>query len=218
MAGAAGKVAVAGGGRVQVLDVASSTMTSYELPGVAHVAFDAESKLLAATPTSVFQEVEGGALGSVYDAPSDGGAIHGLVTSGSRVWMALGTELGVLEAGVVSRTTGVGLPADAKLVASTTGDVWALAAGELLRFSRDAQGEGAELWKEGVEPIFARACSQCHLASGPAGIDLSTYTAWVSRRSAIQERVVVQRNMPPPGADFSEEDRAAIAAWVQSGL
>ncbi|AUX43382.1 hypothetical protein SOCE26_048300 [Sorangium cellulosum] len=213
-----GRVAMAGSGVVQAFDPAAGQVTTFTLPGAAHVAFDPEGRLLASTATSLYGEDQDGALALLYEVEEAGASIHGLVTSGDRVWLAVGPELGLLSAGVVVRSTGLGLPLDARLIEASTGDVWAIAGGELLRFSADtSQGDEGALWEQRIRPIMEAACSRCHQPGGPAGIDLSTYATWVSRRTAIQQRVIVERDMPPPGFDFSEADREAVAAWIQGG-
>ncbi|WP_437827732.1 c-type cytochrome [Sorangium sp. So ce1153] len=210
-----GRIALAGADAVQAFELAAEEITTFAVPGAAHVAFDPEGRLVAATATSVYRENDDGALALVYEAEEGGPAIHGLAASGSHVWLGIGSELGLLERDAVVRTEGIGLALDARLIAASTGDVWAIAGGELLRFSADAsQGEDADSWEAQIRPIVEASCSLCHLPGGPAAIDLSTYAAWVSHRTAIRQRVVVERDMPPPGIEFSESDREIIAAWI----
>jgi mono/diheme cytochrome c family protein len=46
-------------------------------------------------------------------------------------------------------------------------------------------------------------------------VDLSTAAAWLEGRDEIGERVLRRRTMPPAGRPLSEDDRAAIAAWLR---
>jgi mono/diheme cytochrome c family protein len=213
-----GRIAMAGSDIVQAFDLGSMQITTFKLPGAAHVTFDPEGRVVAATSTSVYREDEGGALALLYEPEDAGETLHGLVTSGDQVWLAIGTELGVVQSDTVVLTTGLALAPDAALIGAGSGDVWALAGGGLLRFSAErSHGEEARSWDEQIGPIVAAHCNRCHLPDGAAGIDLSTYATWVSRRAAISQRVVVERSMPPPGFEFADADRAAIAAWVEGG-
>ncbi|HEX7665936.1 MAG TPA: cytochrome c, partial [Polyangiaceae bacterium] len=65
-------------------------------------------------------------------------------------------------------------------------------------------------------PVFARACAACHLPNGVSGTDLSTADDWAKEKSAIHERVVVQRSMPPAGHAITDADREAIRAWTEA--
>jgi mono/diheme cytochrome c family protein len=216
LAGTKGRVAVAGSGQVQVLDIAGEMLTSFDLPDAAYVAFDPKGKLLAATTTALYQETGANELSPIYEPASE--SIHGLVACGSRVWLATGAELGVVEDGAVLRTNGLALADDGELVPSSTSDVWVVAGGDLQRFSAEAsQGDGAAEWDKDIGPIMSRSCGQCHLPNGPAGIDLSTYQNWISHRAAINQRVVVEHSMPPPGSDFSDADRKTIETWIAGG-
>jgi mono/diheme cytochrome c family protein len=71
-------------------------------------------------------------------------------------------------------------------------------------------------FRASIAPVFARACSSCHLPSGPSGIDLSTPEAWQAERANIHDRVVVRHTMPPEGHTLSDTDLAAIRAWTES--
>jgi mono/diheme cytochrome c family protein len=82
-----------------------------------------------------------------------------------------------------------------------------------------AAGDGepprrAASWSTGIAQIFARACASCHGAAPSSGIDLSTSAAWERRLPLLRRRVLVNRDMPPPGHPLSDRDREAIDAWT----
>ena len=222
VAAGGGKVALAVDGGLRVYDKAAET--DIALPDAAFVAFDGTGALVAATAHGVYQ-VNNGAASLVYDAGSR--TVHELASSGARVWFAVDGDLGVVEAGAVSLASGGTLAPDARLVGSRSGDVWAIAGGQLLRFSTQAQaggpGNDEATWTANIQPIYAAICSNCHSPPGSgkdsSGIDLSTYAAWVARKSKIHTRVVDQAGtptqMPPPTSGFTLTDaqRQAIADW-----
>jgi hypothetical protein len=69
-------------------------------------------------------------------------------------------------------------------------------------------------WERTIRPLFARACAECHLRDGEAGIDLGTSVAWKSRRADVRRCVVVDKTMPPSGRPFSDADREIVRAWI----
>jgi mono/diheme cytochrome c family protein len=198
-------------GRVRVFDTKATSFASFPTASAAeHVAFDAEGRLLVSTSYQIYVE-DGASLSLRYKD----GSIHGLVNAGKRVWFAAGEELGTLEAGVAYRSSGATLDASAALVASASGDVWAMAGSEPQRFTVDS-GDAADeqKWQTSMQPIFARVCSKCHLPGGDARIDMSSYAAWIAHVATIEDRVLVKQSMPPAGTTLPDEDRMAIAAWV----
>jgi hypothetical protein len=68
-------------------------------------------------------------------------------------------------------------------------------------------------WEQAIHPLFARACTPCHLRAGEAGLDLSTFAAWKSRRADVRRCVVVDKTMPP-GHPLSDADRETVRAWI----
>jgi mono/diheme cytochrome c family protein len=194
-------------------DPAPLATRSYALRGVAGAAVGPDGRLYAATRRAVYATKPDGELTLVYDAEAD--TLHGLVASGGHVWFADGTELGVVDGDHVAETAGAHVASDATLAPSSSGDVWVLAAGALQRFARvDAEPALAASWATTLAPIFARSCSACHLPHGASGTDLSTAEDWESERSAIRDRIVVSKTMPPEGHPLSDQDRQAIGAWV----
>jgi mono/diheme cytochrome c family protein len=215
---------VGGGGRgagvapdaLVFFDAARLSARTYPLHGVTHAAVGPDGRLYAATSRAVYAALPDGELGLVYDAGEE--SIHGLVASGGHVWFADGPELGVVDGEKVAETAGARLAGDATLAASSSGDVWVMAAGGLQRFARvDPEPALGAAWSGTLASIFARVCSACHQPNGSAGTDLSTAEAWQSERSAIRARVVVSKTMPPEGHPLSDADRAAIGSWLDSG-
>jgi hypothetical protein len=201
--------------KLVVFTATNRAARSYALPEASAVAVGPDGRLYATTPRGVFASNAGGGLDLVYETSSD--SIHGLVASAEHVWFADGTELGVIDNGRVAETTGAKIAPDAKLLASTSGDVWVLAGGALSRFARlDPEPEIARAWNEKLSGVFARSCASCHLPNGPSGVDLSTAEAWHSHRAMIKERVMTSRTMPPSGRPLADEDREAIRAFTEA--
>lgn len=199
---------------VKSFDPVAKTMVLYPLAGAAYAAFDPAGRLVVATKRVIYVEHEAGVLTLRHKEIED---VHGLVTSGPRVWFTAGGELGVLDDGGVHRSRGANVPFTAKLLAAADGDVWTLDDGTLQRFGVDADADIKErTWSETIRPVFERACSKCHLPGGTAGVDLSSYRAWAAHATSIEDRVVVRKQMPPAGNELSDVDRAAIAKWVEA--
>jgi mono/diheme cytochrome c family protein len=213
LSGAAGFGAGVAPDAVLVFD-ATMTAHAFPLPGVTRVVLGPDGRLYATTRRALYASTEHGDLQLVYDA--DGDLLHGLAVSGEHVWFADGSELGVVDGDHVAETTGAKVPADARLAPSPGGDVWVLAGSGLARFARaEAEPSLASAWSSQLAPIFARACSRCHMADGVSGTDLSTAEGWQSERAEIADRVVKNHTMPPEGHPLSDADRAVIGAWVE---
>jgi mono/diheme cytochrome c family protein len=218
LAATGGRVAGVGSGAIHLFDATKGMDTSFTLPEAAFAAFDGKGKLIGATRHALYMEDDKGGLAPLVDLPDS--EVHGLVGSASGVWVATGTELGLLTDGKFDISKGANLPTDAKLVAASSGDVWALSGGALSRYSATPPGDET-LWNQTVQPVFTRVCSSCHLPGGTANIDLSYYGSWVARRELIGQRVIDKKPtpMPPPTSPqmLTMEDIAAIQAWVKSG-
>lgn len=218
LAGGGGRIAGVSSGAIHLFDVTKGMDSSFELEEAAFATFDAKGKVVAATKTALYMEDDKGGLSPLVDLSDT--AVHGLANSPSGVWVAMGTELGLLANGKFNATKGLALPADAKLIGSSSGDVWALSANTLSRYSATPPGDES-LWNMTVQPVFTRVCSACHLPGGTANTDLSYYGAWVERRQLISQRVIDKTPTPMPptasGVNLSTDDLAAIQAWVQSG-
>jgi hypothetical protein len=215
LAGAGGRLAgISGDGKLHVFDVTSGSDRAFVVPGVAFVTFDAGAKVVAATPHALYGEDADGGITKLLDLSAP---VHGLAGAPTGVWVAMGTELGLLTGNTLGASSGAGLAPDASLVASSSGDVWALSKGTLARFSANSPGDES-LWEQTVLPVFTQVCSQCHLPGGTANIDLSYYGAWVARRKLIDQRVFqkVPTAMPPSSASvmLTADDLAALKAWI----
>jgi mono/diheme cytochrome c family protein len=214
LAGGGGSGVGVAEGALLLFDASTLATRAYALPGVTGAALGPDGQLYAATPRALYATTPAGDLSLLYDAERS--TIHGLVASGSRVWFADGTELGVIDRDTVSETNGAGVPADATLAPSASGDVWVLAAGSLQRFRQASPDRSPLAWSTTLAPIFARVCSSCHEPGGASGVDLSTAAAWDSERAAIRDRVLVSKTMPPESHPLPAADRAAIGAWAQA--
>lgn len=217
VAGGGGRVALTTAAGVLVIDLMTEGATEFPLPGAALVTFDAEGRLVAATPDELFVEDAEGRLASV--AWPGAGPIHGLASSGTRVWVAAGEALGLLENGAVKPALGAIIAPDTRLIGSPSGSVWTLTAGALAGYSADSSGEAGdhEAWDVNIAPVLDRSCNACHLPDGPAKSDLSTYETWVAKRGVLLQRVITERSMPPQGSELSEADREAIRVWLEGG-
>jgi hypothetical protein len=203
-----------GGDRLRVLDVASKGVSGYTAPTgrTAFVAMNTRGRLFVASTDAIWAEDLHGDLRLRFATSGSGGALHGLVASGDRVWFADGTELGLIEGDRVRETSGAGIDRAATLVGSPSGDVWTLTAGTLARWA--APSEHGPDWTATIAPVFHRACETCHRVGGEAGVSLATQADWERRGERIRRRVFVDGDMPPPDHPLSERDRAAIRAWL----
>ena len=217
-----GRAAVFSGEEVRTFDAATRKVTTFAIAAVG-AAFDGHGRLVVATENALYSEDKSGELELRYLARDHERPLHSLTGTTARIWFAAGDELGVVDStasearSAIAVTHGTQLAATAQLIGSATGDVWVLTAGQLRRFGRDdAALHPSERWAQLVAPVFARACTACHLPDGRAGIDLSTPAAWDARRALIRERVIDKRSMPPAGSPLSEADRGTIQTWLDS--
>ncbi len=210
-----------GGGRFALLDDSSISIIdkngrgeSFAVPGAVAIAVGAVGELFVATPNAVYGERDG-TLQQIFEPEQ--GVARDVIASGKVLWALAGGEVFVLNGKDNPHTSGAALPDDARLIASRSGDVWVLAGGTVRRYTLDNGAVGsAEEWSAKIEPIYTRSCSSCHRNGGTAGIDLSTYDAWVARRAAIVQRVFIERTMPPPGAGaLADEERETIRAFIE---
>jgi hypothetical protein len=213
IAGGGGRVVI-GGERLRVFDVARSKVSAFALPGAASSSFavTASGKVFVATAETIWGEGDHGDLHVVFDAP--GMTLHGLAAAGDRVWFADGPELGVIEGGRVRETKGARVSPAAQITGSPSGDVWTLTSGSLARYAV-ASDPGAA-WDGVVAPVFHRACEGCHRPGGESGVPLGTREAWEKRRETLRRRVLVDRDMPPPGHGLSDADRRSLQAWIEA--
>lgn len=207
-----GFVAMIGTDVVDVVNVTNGLTTRYALPGVTGAALDGRGRLFATTRRAVYGADASGALVLLVDSGRDD--VHGVAVAGDRVWIARGGELGIVQDARIVETVGVGLPADAKLKGSPSGDVWVLGGGKLLRYQPLLDAAPASRWSEDVAPVFARSCAGCHQPNGVSGIDLSTESAWTNGRATIARRVLEEKTMPPSGHPLSDADRQLLKQWL----
>lgn len=218
MTGAKGRVAGVSDGKFHVFDLGTGKDSAFSVPDASFVTFDDSGKLVGATHHALYMEDDKGGMARLIDLGTTN--VHGLAGAPSGVWVAMDGEVGLLSGSTLGESSGAGLPADAELIASSSGDVWALSQGKLLRYSAASPGDQS-LWQSTVQPVFDRVCSQCHLPGGSANIDLSYYGAWVARRQLIDQRVFdkMPTQMPPTSASvqLTTDDLAAIKAWIDDG-
>lgn len=228
LAGGGGKGAAMTSAAVRLFDLVDEHDRVFALEGPRFVAVDPHGRLYAATDREVYEESPSGELSLRYETKET--KIHGLVASQDLIWFADGGDLGVIDPGAelpahVSVTRNLRLSHDARLEPSGSRDVWAIASGALLRFALGpnaaplaapmTDAERAARWPSMIQPIFARACTPCHLPDGEANADLSTLEAWKSRGKEIRRRVIMKKAMPPKGHSISDADRAAIEEWTR---
>ncbi len=204
-------------GAVATFDTRSGKLARYGVSSPVATLIDTAGRLVVATEDTLYRE-SGESLVKLYvssDAP-----IRGLVLSSGVVWVQIGDTLAVLDEAEVRRAQAGMIPADGKLLSSSTGDVWVLSQGTLKRFGEDTGGGASEdQWKNTVQPVFTRLCSLCHMPGGSANMDLSTYKSWVARKDAMRKRVVemTPSPMPPKGAgSLTQDELTAVSAWLDT--
>jgi mono/diheme cytochrome c family protein len=213
LAGADSRAVSASDGKVTVFDATTAESFAYDLEGAEQATFDATGRIVVRTADSVYIEAPDKTLVLRYKGSK--GALRGLAASDVRVWFVEGEELAALEADAAYVTSGTKIAADATLLGSPTGDVWVLDKGSLSRYAAETgDSEDRKQWEETVQPLYMGSCTPCHAPGGSAGIDLSTYGAWVARRDVIRTRVVEKKTMPPEGIMFTDAQRKVIADWV----
>lgn len=197
---------------------------SYALAGIVAAALDARGDLFAATATTVYRAAGDGDLRAIY--LSDG-RLRWLTAAGPRVWFADdqglllyddGPTAIVVSDGIVSPREGGAGPGspEASPRAAADGSLWLVAGATTTRLVPDRPSTLEARWTETIQPLFARACAECHRDGGKGDLDLSTAAAWQAARDDILDRTVHRRTMPPGGRTLSEDDRNAIAAWARA--
>jgi len=210
LVGGGGFGAVVSADGLRLFDASTFEAHRYALTGMTAAALGDDGRLYVLTPRALYAERPAGDLAIVFDAQAN--VLHGLVASGKRIWFGDGDRLGVVDGDHVAEAERVISP-EAKLAASPSGDVWVIDRESARRFSVDTGG-AADAWAATLAPIFARACASCHRPGGVSGTDLSSVDAWRAERAAIEERVVIQHQMPPEGHPISDADRQVIHAWA----
>jgi len=68
-----------------------------------------------------------------------------------------------------------------------------------------------------VQSIMTNKCNACHNARDAAGgTVLETYDQVKAKADRINQRVIVEKTMPP-GAVLSSEETAILKCWISSG-
>jgi mono/diheme cytochrome c family protein len=215
--GGFGRVAGLVGGALRVFTPKSGGARDYTLPGVTALVLDASGKLLIAVGTELYREQEDGNLRRVHVGQAP---ITQMVLSGPDVWMLQGDSLMLLQGGRLRRGPPGLVQPGTQLIGSPSGALWLLRDGALSMLdTADGGGADRSLWRRTVLPIFTRLCAVCHLPGGSAGIDMSTYETWASRKESIDVRVLQGKPTPMPpagGGTLTPEERAALRTWLDN--
>jgi hypothetical protein len=212
LVGSGSRVAARTAAGVRVFDVDATRFVDYALAGVTGVALDARARLVVTTAGAIYSENDRGEL--VFRRRS-AAALRDVVQSGERTWLVAGEGLALWDGDDLRPATDVRVPEGARILPSSSGDVWLLAGGALTRFSVLASPD-LQRWIETVRPVFARRCTPCHLPEGTGNRDLTTYAAWVMHRGLIRGRVLTDMDMPPPPSALQPMEREALAQWLES--
>lgn len=203
-------------GEVRVFDLQAPSVSSYAVRDPVAAAFLPDGRLLVAAARAIYREdVPGGELLRIHASDEP---ITEMVVSGAVAWLRIGGALCVLDGSTLRRSEPVPAPGEVALHPSESGDVWLRADGNLRRFSSggDEQADSSR-WERDVQPLFATYCKLCHLPGGSAGIDLSTYRSWTTRRALIEQRVLLAKPspMPPAGAGvLTAQEKATLKGWI----
>jgi mono/diheme cytochrome c family protein len=217
LAGGAHRVALLFDDRVETLELtgaeARPRRTSYPVREALTAAVSSAGDLFVAGGRAVYRARPGAELRLAYLADRP---IRWLAAAGTRAWFADADALLTIEDGLAEVAQGAALDPVPAIAAAADGALWALGDGQPVRIVPDRPSAAQSGWAVRVQPVFARACAECHRADGKSGVDLSTAAAWLSERDEILERVVTRRTMPPSGHGLAEDDRAAIAGWLRA--
>lgn len=215
--GGFGRVAGLVGGALRVFEPKTGGGRDYALPGVTALVLDASGKLLIGAGNELYREQEDGNLRRVHVGQAP---ITQMVLSGPDVWMLQGDSLTLLQGGRLRRGPPGLVKEGSRLIGSPSGALWLLRDGALSMLdTADGGGADRSLWRRSVLPIFTRLCAVCHLPGGSAGIDMSTYETWSSRKAAIDVRVLQGKPTPMPpagGGTLTPEERAALRTWLDN--
>lgn len=212
LAGGYDRIACGNIDTVDVFRVGKREQRTYRVSGVRYAAFDASGRLVVATTDTLYlEDLTRRELSVIFrsDVP-----IRALIGAGSRVWLTLGNELAVVDGRDVAITEGQSIADDARLLPSSTGDVWVISKSKVQRMSAAVSAARNQFEKE-VRPVVERLCAGCHGALDPTSkIDLSTYDRWAERRDAIKRRVLDVGDMPPGTLTLTADERAAVRRFV----
>jgi mono/diheme cytochrome c family protein len=211
LAAAADRFAGVRDGAVDVWEPAAGRVRTFAVPGARAAAFVGDRLAVATDAALLVEDARGRLAPRPVPAPPTA-----IAASGARLWIAAGGALYALDGDRLARATGVAAPPDVRLFPSARG-VWMAGGGALVRVELDTPGDRDErAWARTIAPVVGRVCARCHLPGGSAGVDLSTYAAWVAHAAPLRHRVLDTDTMPPPGTILSDADRAAIRAWLDA--
>ncbi len=72
-------------------------------------------------------------------------------------------------------------------------------------------------WEDEIRALVELRCGRCHGSPPRAGLpSLMSYEAFVENLDLIEERVLIDEDMPPTGA-IPPEEQALLRAWLQAG-
>ncbi len=188
---------------VELWDLARATRVTFAVEQPTSLAF-AGATLIVGTKDAVFVETSRGLRRL---------DVAGLraISVAEKVWVLGAKKLFVLEGtSLVPSNIEIG---DVRALFGSGSSLWVARTTALERYD-EPRSDDDRAWTAQVAPIFRRACASCHLPRGPAGLDLSSPTAWRVNRSKIRTRVVVDRSMPPKETEISDDDRRTIDAWI----
>ncbi len=204
--GGRGKLGFVDGGKVRVISLPAVTAVDWPLPTAIDVAIDARG-ILVTSSEGLFVERDGNLVQKLD------GSFGPLTVAGDTTWTTTGGELVTSATTGFAKSTGAGLEGGAKFFGAPNGELWVVGT-QVRRVSYGTQSAALADWQSTVQPIFAKVCSACHSPGGSAGLDLSSYAAWVRLRVQIEKQVVTDKSMPPKSAPFTDADRATVAAWI----
>jgi mono/diheme cytochrome c family protein len=210
---AGARVAASRDDALEVFDLERGTRVVYPVERSSAVAFTdppgrsgEPARLVVAAGGTAYAEDRG-----VLQRIPAPGQVRELAVSGPHIWLVARDGLfSYDQRGLIERISG--LPAAAHIHRAAASDVWVSQAGRSIRYSLDAPTRSTD-WQTVVAPVFQRACAKCHLADGPADLDLSTAADWASHAAVIRHMVDTQA-MPPAGASISDADRATLQRWL----
>ncbi len=210
LAGGGGRLAWIDGGAVKVFTLVDRKVRSFPLAEATGAAIDSAGRVVVIAGRTLWIESDG-VLTVRWTADATFGAI---ATAGPRVWMTVGSELAVATGDALSKSSGANVANDARLSGTPAGDLWIVASTGVRKVSGSAPSEVIADWEATIKPVYAKVCASCHSPGGTAGSDLSTYDGWLQRKDKINQRVLVDRTMPPKGTPMEESERSVIRDWL----
>ncbi|HNN91726.1 MAG TPA: cytochrome c [Pseudomonadota bacterium] len=223
-----GRVAATDGSTVRLWDPQAGALRRMELANNAQVvgaAFSPDGLLWVATPDTLYVERDS-ALAVAHRFPPEQ-TVTALVGAARGLWLGLRegesaqiTLAQVRDYQLLIPTNPPALPAETRLVGSKSTDVWTIGSdGNLARYGQESgTGRDLAIYREKLVPIFGKYCQSCHLPSGSAHIDMTTYSSWTRLRAQVMTRVVARTPtpMPPTGAGtLTEAELADVKAWAE---